>query len=123
MDCDLLLKSGTVLDGTGAAGVRGDVAVTGERITAVGELGMITAGTVVDCAQKVVAPGFIDMHSHSDWVVPHADHGTVLAPLLEQGVTTIVGGNCGCSPAPFLPGINTHCWFCSILHRQRSACH
>ncbi len=44
------------------------------------------------------------MHSHSDWVLPLADHGRVLAPFLEQGVTTMVGGNCGCSPAPFLPG-------------------
>src|SRR5438876_810859 len=44
------------------------------------------------------------MHSHSDWVIPQPDHAEVLAPLLEQGITTIVAGNCGCSPAPYLPG-------------------
>src|SRR5262249_45031360 len=58
----------------------------------------------LDCTRKVIAPGFIDMHSHADWVIPQADHGDTLAPLLEQGITTVVAGNCGCSPAPCLPG-------------------
>jgi len=104
MECDLILEGGTILDGTATPGITGAVAVSGDRICALGDLADVTARTVIDCAGKVVAPGFIDMHSHSDWVVPLADHGTVLAPLLEQGITTIVGGNCGCSPAPFLPG-------------------
>jgi N-acyl-D-amino-acid deacylase len=104
MDCDLILKNGTILDGTGAPAVAGAVAVTGARVAAVGDVSGLTARTVIDCTRRVIAPGLIDMHSHSDWVIPHADHGTVLAPLLEQGITTIVGGNCGCSPAPFLPG-------------------
>jgi N-acyl-D-amino-acid deacylase len=104
MDCDLILKGGTILDGSGADAVAGSVAVARGRIAAIGDLGDMIAPTVVDCSGKVVAPGFIDMHSHSDWVVPLADHGTVLAPLLEQGITTIVGGNCGCTPAPLLPG-------------------
>ena len=108
MDCDLLLTGGTILDGTGAEGVPGSVAVTGSRIAAIGNLhDGVRAGTVIDCSGKAIAPGFIDMHSHSDWVIPHADHGAVLAPLIEQGVTTIVGGNCGCSPAPLLPGNRT----------------
>ena len=103
MDFDLILKDGTILDGTGAAGVGGSVAVKDGRIAAVGDLGAAQAATTLDCAGKVIAPGFIDMHSHSDWVHPATpDHGAVLAPLLEQGITTIVGGNCGCSPAPFL---------------------
>ena len=104
MDFDLILRDGTIVDGTGAEGVRGSIGVAGGRIAAVGDLGAATARNVVDCAGKIIAPGFIDMHSHSDWVIPQADHGAVLAPLLEQGITTIVGGNCGCSPAPFLPG-------------------
>jgi len=104
MDFDLILKSGTILDGTGADGFEGSVGIAGGRITATGDLGGATAPSVVDCTKKAIAPGFIDMHSHSDWVVPLPEHGTVLAPLLEQGITTIVGGNCGCSPAPLLPG-------------------
>ncbi len=104
MDFDLILEKGTIVDGTGAEGTDGSVGISGGRIAAVGDLGQAGARQVVDCAGKVIAPGFIDMHSHSDWVIPHADHGAVLAPLLEQGITTIVGGNCGCSPAPFVPG-------------------
>lgn len=102
MELDLLLTNGTILDGTGGAGVRGSVGVSGGRIAAVGQLDAATARREIDCAGKVIAPGFIDMHSHSDWVIPNADHGEVLAPLLEQGITTIVGGNCGCTPAPFV---------------------
>ncbi len=104
MDCDLILEGGTILDGSGGAAIAGAVAVDAGRILAVGDVGGLRGRAVVDCRGKTVTPGFIDMHSHSDWVIPLADHGAVLAPLLEQGITTIVGGNCGCSPAPYLPG-------------------
>ncbi len=104
MSFDLLLTNGTILDGTGADGVPGSVGVRDGRIAAVGALGDAEAARTVDCAGRVVAPGFIDMHSHSDWVLPQPNHAEVLAPLLEQGITTIVAGNCGCSPAPYLDG-------------------
>jgi N-acyl-D-aspartate/D-glutamate deacylase len=104
MDCDLALRNGLILDGTGAKGVPGSVLVTDGRIVGVGAEHGATARRIVDCTGKVIAPGFIDMHSHSDWVLPQPDHGTVLAPLLEQGITTLVTGNCGCSPAPYVPG-------------------
>jgi N-acyl-D-amino-acid deacylase len=60
--------------------------------------------TVIDVGGDVIAPGFVDMHSHSDFALPLDDHGPLLAPFLEQGVTTVVGGNCGLSPAPVEPG-------------------
>src|SRR5512144_110117 len=104
MNCDIILRNGSILDGTGAAATPGSVLVTRDRIVACGAEDGASAARVVDCTGKVIAPGFIDMHSHSDWVIPQAEHGDVLAPLLEQGITTIVAGNCGCSPAPYVPG-------------------
>ncbi|MFN8643715.1 MAG: amidohydrolase family protein [Candidatus Binatia bacterium] len=104
MAFDLLLHGGTVLDGSRRAGVPGSVGVRDGRIAAVGDLAGAPAARTLDCAGRMVAPGFIDMHSHSDWVIPQPDHAEVLAPLLEQGITTIVAGNCGCSPAPFVAG-------------------
>lgn len=107
MNCDVILRNGQILDGDGSDAVPGSVLVTDGRIIAVGDEHGAGAARVVDCAGKIIAPGFIDMHSHSDWVIPQAEHGTVLAPLLEQGITTIVAGNCGCSPAPYLPTNST----------------
>ncbi len=104
MELDLILRDGLVIDGSGTEGTLGSVGVAEGRILDTGILPGATARTTLDCRGKVIAPGFIDMHSHSDWVLPNGDHGAVLAPLLEQGITTIVGGNCGFSPAPFLPG-------------------
>src|SRR5262249_18791927 len=64
----LILANGTVLDGSGREGVAGSVGVAGGRIAAIGELAGARAARTIDCAGKHVAPGFIDMHSHSDWV-------------------------------------------------------
>jgi N-acyl-D-amino-acid deacylase len=94
---DLIIRGGTVVDGTGEPGRAADVAVQGGRISAIGELGRWPAGTVVEAAGLVVSPGFIDMHSHSDLsllINPRAES------KLRQGVTTEVIGQCGFSPAP-----------------------
>jgi N-acyl-D-amino-acid deacylase len=104
MHFDLVLDGGTVIDGSGREGFSGALGIAEGRIAAVGDLGAADAARRIDCSGKVIAPGFIDMHSHSDWVLPQPEHGDVLAPLLEQGITTLVAGNCGCSPAPYLPG-------------------
>jgi len=100
MHCDLKFSGGSVIDGSGAKAFRADVAVTGSVISAVGDLGEVEAARTVDCSGRIVAPGFIDIHSHSDFLVPGADHGALLEPFLRQGMTTLVGGNCGFSPAP-----------------------
>ncbi len=109
MSADLLLQGGLIVDGTGAEPFRGDVLVEGDRIAAViAAEGPAREGTpetreVIDARDRVVAPGFIDIHSHADWVLPQPDHAAILSPLLEQGVTTLVTGNCGFSPAPVNP--------------------
>jgi N-acyl-D-aspartate/D-glutamate deacylase len=103
MEYDLIIRNGTVIDGTGAPRVRADVAIANGKIAAVGaesDGSRILAAREIDATGLVVAPGFIDLHSHSDWVVPTPEHGEILKPFLMQGVTTFVGGNCGFSTAP-----------------------
>ena len=91
---DLILRGGLLYDGTGGPGQRLDVAVTGDRITALGDLTSEAAGRVVDVTGLAVSPGFIDIHTHSDFSL-------LLNPpmrsSLTQGVTTELVGNCGTS--------------------------
>jgi N-acyl-D-aspartate/D-glutamate deacylase len=97
---DLLIRGAEVIDGTGAPGRRVDVSVRDGRIAAIGGEAR-PAQRVVDAAGFVLSPGFIDIHTHSDFTLP-------LNPLAEgkirQGVTTEVLGNCGFSAAPAPPG-------------------
>src|SRR5262249_19156332 len=60
----------------------------------------VNASREIDARGLVVAPGFIDLHSHSDWVAPIPEHAAILKPFVMQGVTTFVAGNCGFSVAP-----------------------
>ncbi len=99
---DLVLEGGTVIDGTGAARQRADVAVAGERIVAVqvpGNGPPVAARARIDVTGRVVAPGFIDVHTHDDNAVLVNPSMTA---KLSQGVTTVIGGNCGISLAPVL---------------------
>lgn len=96
---DLLLIGGEVLDGLGTPAVRADVAVTGDRVVAIGADLRVRARRVLDVSGHVVAPGFIDPHTHSDVVPLMADPQPF---KLYQGVTTEVVGNCGNSAAPLV---------------------
>ncbi len=96
----LILRGGTVIDGSGAAPRRADVAVEGARIAAVGELSGWRADEEVDVAGCAVAPGFIDVHTHDDRAVLETPD---MAFKVSQGVATVIAGNCGISLAPFRP--------------------
>lgn len=107
---DLIIRNGTVIDGTGRAAFTADVGVQAGRLTTVGTVSGDTA-RVLDATGRVVAPGFIDVHSHDDFAL-------VDRPLCDfkvmQGVTTEIIGNCGFGAAPanaaykeFLRGIGT----------------
>jgi N-acyl-D-amino-acid deacylase len=100
MAWSLLIRGGSVVDGSGAPARRADVAVEGERIVAVAPSLSGEAARVVDATGQVVAPGFIDMHSHSDlfyFACPSAES------KIRQGVTTEVVGMCSFSQAPVRP--------------------
>ncbi|MBW3600270.1 MAG: D-aminoacylase [Planctomycetes bacterium] len=97
IDCDLLLQGGLILDGAGAEGVIGDVAIRGEKIAAVGKFQTQRAGRVIDCRGLVIAPGFIDLHSHSDRSIAEPPTRANVN-YVTQGCTTVVTGNCGGGP-------------------------
>jgi len=94
---DLLIRGATVIDGTGAPGRRADVAVQGGRIAAIGADLAKDGARVIDAKDRVIAPGFIDIHSHSDEAMFVND---ALESALHMGVTLVVCGNCGGSSAP-----------------------
>ncbi|MBC7234948.1 MAG: D-aminoacylase [Chloroflexi bacterium] len=94
---DILIRNGVVIDGSGAPRRRADVAISGGRVQAV-EPGLAKkAGVLIDASNLIVAPGFVDMHSHADRTLPILPTADSLA---HQGIATVVIGQCGSSPAP-----------------------
>ena len=99
MACDLLIRNGTLIDGTGARGRRADVAIAGGRIVEIGSISGSSRETI-DATDLVVAPGFIDPHTHYDAQI--CWDGAV-TPSSWHGVTSVVMGNCGVGIAPCRP--------------------
>jgi N-acyl-D-aspartate/D-glutamate deacylase len=98
VEADIVIKGATLHDGSGKPGVVGDLAIKGERIVAVGTFQTAGKPRIIDGKGLIAAPGFIDLHTHSDNVLPlkatHANYN-----YQTQGVTTVVTGNCGSGPA------------------------
>lgn len=95
----LLLKNGTIVDGTGADAFTGDLLINQDKIEEVSPEAIHTDAPVMDCTGKVISPGFIDMHSHNDWFLANSERAELTIPFTEQGITTFVGGNCGFAAA------------------------
>lgn len=97
MRYDLVLRNGIVLDGTGSPPFRADLGIVRDTIASIGDLSSEPSEASVDLSGLFVAPGFIDIHNHSDVSILENPEA---ANYVMQGVTTIVTGNCGFSPAP-----------------------
>ncbi|MEM3264880.1 MAG: D-aminoacylase [Thermoplasmata archaeon] len=94
---DIIIKNGIIIDGTGNDWIKSDLAIKNGIISKIGNLSAEKADEYIDASKKIVCPGFIDIHSHSDFtalIYPTSDS------KILQGVTTEVVGNCGSSPAP-----------------------
>lgn len=106
---DLVIRGGLVVDGSGAPPRRADVAVDGDRIVAVGD-NVGSGREEIDASGKIVAPGFVDIHTHYDG---QATWDREMAPSSWHGVTTVVMGNCGVGFAPAKP--DRHDWLISLM--------
>lgn len=98
---DVLIKNGTVIDGSGRPMFRADIGMKGDIIAHIGDLSREAAPKVIDASGRYVAPGFIDVNNHSDVYWQLLSHPE-LESMFRQGVTTIIGGNAGSSLAPFV---------------------
>lgn len=100
MEYDLIISGGTVIDGTGAEGKRADIALSNGRIARIGDLSADSAAQTIDATNKVVTPGFVDLHTHLDAQV---GWDPLMSSSSYHGVTTAMIGNCGVTFAPCSP--------------------
>src|SRR5215470_15517686 len=115
---DTVIRNGQVADGTGRKLFAADVALKGDRIAAVEPPGSLKGDNEIDATGKVVAPGFIDVHTHDDTAL--IDNPT-MAMKASQGVTTVVCGNCGVSAAPYTRPDVGH-WMSLIVKKRENIC-
>ena len=94
---DLLIRNASIVDGTGRPRFNGDIGILGDRIVRIGDLSALQGELEIDLAGRSAAPGFIDSHTHDDRIMLSSPD---MAPKVSQGVTTVIGGNCGVSLAP-----------------------
>lgn len=100
-DTYTLLKNGIIVDGTGKKGYAGDLLIKGKKIEEISQKPIDIDCETLDCSGLVIAPGFIDVHSHMDWIVALDGFERLKTPFSAQGCTTLVTGNCGYSPGGF----------------------
>lgn len=99
MTHDLILRRARLFTGDGSEPFIGDLAIDGDRISAIGDLSLSKAGNEVDLNGKALAPGFIDVHTHDDGILLTE---TGMIPKISQGVTSVIAGNCGISLSPLI---------------------
>ncbi len=118
IQADVVLRGGDLVDGTGSPARRADVALRGDRVVAVGSFAADPSAKVIDVSGRVIAPGFIDLHTHSDGPIVRAETRANVN-YLRQGVTTIVTGNCGSGPidvAAFLAKVDRDGAGSNVIH-------
>ncbi|MBV8394254.1 MAG: amidohydrolase family protein, partial [Alphaproteobacteria bacterium] len=113
---DIVIRNGQVADGTGKKLFAADVALKGDRIASIEAPGSLKGVNEIDAKGKVVAPGFIDVHTHDDTAL--IDNPT-MAMKASQGVTTVVCGNCGVSAAPYVRPDVGH-WMSLIVKKKEN---
>ncbi len=94
---DVVIKNGTIVDGTGRERFKGDIGISRGKISFIGDLGGETGEITLNAEGLIVSPGFIDVHTHADTILLHYPEAL---NYVYQGVTTVIGGNCGYSPRP-----------------------
>ena len=94
---DLLIRNASIVDGTGAPRFNGDIGILGDRIVRIGDLSTLRGEIEINLAGRIAAPGFIDSHTHDDRIMLSSPD---MPAKVSQGVTTVIGGNCGVSLAP-----------------------
>jgi len=99
-DKRIVLKNGIIIDGSGKERYKADILIENEKMKKIGDIDAENKNDIIDINGLIIAPGFIDVHTHLDFIIASPRHSKLLESWVKQGVTTIIAGNCGFSPAP-----------------------